>query len=495
MTPEQLADPWWRICNLYSIVTDDGVRIAFTPNEEQAQLYRSMRLRNLILKARQLGFTTFVDILLLDQCLWNDNFVGAIIAHTLPDAARIFRTKVLGVYEALPLEIQQRVALVKQSSTELVFDNGSSISVSTSVRSGTVHFLHVSEMAKIVRKHPQRAREIITGSFEAVPRDGIIVVESTAEGADGWFHDACMAAHRRQQQGAPGTSLDWHLHFFPWFNKATYSLAEPVALADELRKQFQDLLLKCGIKLTNEQKFWYAVKWATLGEDIKREYPSTVEEAFARSIEGAFYAREMSILRRLNRIGQVPVRPGIPVNTFWDLGLNDTNTIWLHQRVGAMNRFVRYFAGSNEGMRHYWQLLEDWRMLHEARWGKHYLPHDGDQRIQGFEVQTRKDILIELGAREIVIVPRIPDVRDGIELVRQVLPECEFDQDGCAEGIACLDGYSRDWNEDSGTWSSRPRHDKFSHGADGFRQFAQAYRPPKESTGPRTSANAYRGGY
>lgn len=460
-----LADPWWRLNNLYSIITDEGQQIAFKPNAEQETLFRNLRPRNLICKARQLGFTTFVDLLLLDQCAFNRNFTGAILAHSLPDAARIFRTKVLGPYQALPEIVRSRIPLAKESASELVFQNGSSISVSTSVRSGTVQLLHVSEMAKIVRKYPERAREIVTGSFEAVPRDGVIIVESTAEGADGWFHDACMSAHRRQLQRSPETGMDWRLHFFPWNTKSSYSLDEHVAVPDDMLRYFQDLAL-AGVPLTKAQKAWYAMKAATMGDDIKREYPTTVEEAFARSMDGAIYGREMGLLRRLGRIGTVPVRPGAVVNTYWDLGLNDQNTIWLHQRVGAMNRFVRYFAGTNEGMRYYWNLIEDWRQQHDARWGKHYLPHDGDTRIQGYEVDTRRDILQDLGARDIVIVPRISDVRDGIELVRQVLPECEFDEVGCAEGVASLDNYSRDWNEQSGTWSSRPRHDKFCLGPD-----------------------------
>jgi hypothetical protein len=487
MTPEQFASPFWRLANLYRIVDDDGRELPFRPNPEQEYLYRNLRPRNLVLKGRQLGFTTAIDLLMLDQCAFNSNYTGAIIAHSLPDAARIFRTKVLKPYLALPPILRERIPLERQSTSELVFTNGSSISVSTSVRSGTVNFLHVSEMGKIARKYPERADEIVSGSFEAVPRDGLIVVESTAEGASGWYYDACMKAHRRQQQGVPESLMDFHLHFFPWTSKPDYSLAEHVPLTDEQVRYFADLE-RSGIKLTRGQKSWYVKKEDTLGDKMKREYPCTVEEAFAAAIEGAVYAREMALLRRIGRIGPVPHKPGIPVNTFWDLGVNDLNTIWLHQRVGAMNRFLRFFQGHSEGMRYYWNLLEEWRTTNEARWGSHYLPHDGDNRIQGFEIETRKDILEELGARDVRIVPRVADVRDGIELARRVLPECEFDAEGCAEGIACLDSYSYEWNSDQGAWSGRPRHDRYSNGADAFRQFAQGYRPQAVDSGARRSA-------
>lgn len=497
LDPDKWSDPWWRLTHLYTIVTDEGHEIPFVPNEEQAQLYRNLHTRNLVLKARQLGFTTFIDLLCLDQALWNKNFTAAIIAHSLEDAARIFRTKVLNPYKALPEAVRQRMPLERETTTELVFAHGSSISVSTSVRSGTVNFLHVSEMGKISRKYPERAREIVTGSFEAVPRDGMILVESTAEGADGWFYDACTQALNRHRSKARDTKLDFRLHFFPWFRKSAYSLDEPVHVDDHHAKYFRELAMKEGIALTPQQKAWYIKKAATLKEDMGREYPSTPEESFAQSTEGTIFGKEMAALRMLGRVGAVPLRAGVPVNTFWDFGVSDMNSIWLHQRVGAEHRLLRFFQDANEGMRYYWNLIEKWRMENNATWGKHYLPHDADTRIQGYEIDTRRHILEELGMRNIVVVPRVQDLRDGIELARRVLPECTFDERGCSTGVECLEKYSREWDENRGVWASQPRHDKYSHGADAFRQLAQGFKQSAAAPSQiRREAVAYgRSGY
>jgi hypothetical protein len=250
-----------------------------------------------------------------------------------------------------------------------------------------------------------------------------------------------------------------------------------------------------GIALAPGQKVWYAKKQATLGADMLREYPSTFEEAFAVPLEGAIYAKELAQARRMGRIGRVPVDPGVAVNTFWDFGVDDANTIWLHQRVGAMNRFVGYIEGHNEGLRFYGEALEAWRLRHGCRWGRHFLPHDADTRMQGYELQTRREILEDLGLRGIVVVPRIQDLRDGIELCRRALPECEFDATACAEGIRALDHYSRQWDDSRGVWSSRPRHDWASHGADGFRCFAQGFRVERAPHAPEGLAGLYRGGY
>lgn len=488
---DKWADPWWRLNHLYSIVTDEGREIPFAANPEQAQLYRALHNRNLVLKARQLGFTTFIALLCLDQALWTKNFTGAIIAHSVEDAARIFRNKILRPYESLPAAIKQQFPLEKATSTELVWGHGSSISVGTSVRSGTVNFLHVSEMGKIARKYPDKAREIVTGSFEAVPLEGVTFVESTAEGADGWFYDACTAALKRHRSGGLETKLDFRLHFFPWYSKPSYVLDEPVHINDTHSRYFAGLVA-AGVNLTRSQMAWYVKKSETLGEDMQREYPSTPEESFAQSTEGTIFGREMAALRMLGRVGAVPLRQGVPVNTFWDFGVSDMNSIWLHQRIGAEHRLLRFFQNSNEGLRYYWNLIEKWRADNNAVWGKHYLPHDAEARIQGYEIETRRQLLEALGMRSVVVVQRVQDIRDGIELVRRILPECVFDEKGCSEGIVALEKYSREWDDRRGVWASAPRHDQYSHGADAFRQLAQGF---KGITGAAVTASQVAGYY
>lgn len=501
----RLADPLWRIRNLYTIVDDEARELPFIPNAEQELLLRRLHNSNLVLKARQLGFTTAIDLLALDQCLFNRNFTSSIIAQSLPDAQRIFRNKVLKPYKALPRLVREFCPIKSASASEIVFENGSAISVGTSARGSTTQLLHVSEMGKIARRYPEKAAEIVSGAFEAVPLSGLKFVESTAEGRSGWFFEAVMEAMRRRQQGAKDTPLDWRLHFYPWWTKASYRVdASMVVLTDADRRYFAELQAKHGIKLDAAQQAWWVAKRKTLLDLMFREYPSHEEEAFQASVAGMIYAAEMKVLRLLGRVGSVPLRPEFQVNTFWDFGVNDHNSIWLHQRVGSRNRFVRFFQDQNKGLRHYWQLLEGWRVENGAKWGMHFLPHDADQRMQGAEVFTRKQTLVELGMAEsrIKVVPRISDINTGIDLVKRMLPDCEFDEEGCPEGIDCLDNYSREWDDNLGDWSRSPRHDKYSHGADSFRQFAQAFATgpvePDENlrgVGFATAATYGRGGY
>ena len=68
-----LSDWRWRLSNLYFITDKEGRRVQFGMNWAQESLFDNMHYCNAILKARQLGFTTFIQIFMLDACLFNDN--------------------------------------------------------------------------------------------------------------------------------------------------------------------------------------------------------------------------------------------------------------------------------------------------------------------------------------------------------------------------------------------------------------------------------------
>ena len=90
----QLGDRLWRLNNLYRIADKTGRKIPFRLNWAQTELLEGLHECNLILKARQLGFTTFIQLYMLDACLFNSNIRAGTIAHRLDDARVIFRDKV-----------------------------------------------------------------------------------------------------------------------------------------------------------------------------------------------------------------------------------------------------------------------------------------------------------------------------------------------------------------------------------------------------------------
>lgn len=492
-----LKDPWWRLNHLYWIQTDDGREIRFRANEEQAQLYRNLWYCNVILKARQLGFTTLLALLALDQALFRSNFAAGFIAHNLEDAKKIFRRKIKFAYDRLPKLIRDARPVVSDTSNQLVLPNGSEISVGTSMRSGTLQFLHISEYGKICRKFPDKAEEIKTGALNAVHAGQFVAVESTAEGRSGDFHELCQKSRKLQEQGATLTPLDFRFHFFPWWRKDSYRIApKGVILTREMKRYFEELEADHGIKLDVRQKAWYIKKSAQMGDKMFQEFPSHPDESFHVAIEGAYYGKLIQSARSQGRIRQVPHVKTAPVNTFWDLGRNDVTAIWFHQDIAQEHRFIRYFENNGEDLAYYAKELQKLVAEEGYIWGYHYLPHDAhNKNLERNE--SRVDRLVQLGIPRdrIVVVPRCVVKNDAIEAVRKVLPRCWFDAKHCDVGLKALEEYQKKWNEHLGCWHDYPLHNWASNGADAFAQFAQGYQPPSSAGQARPVQKKFASGW
>ncbi len=261
-----LADPMWRLCSgqLYKIMVKEGegaegTVVPFRPNRVQRRLISKLWHRNVILKARQLGFTTLVAILWLDHALFIENQRCGIIAQDREAAEAIFRDKVKLAYDHLPAALKAIMPLARDSASELLFGhNNSSIRVATSMRSGTIHRLHVSEFGKICAKFPDKAKEVVTGSLPAVPLGGITIIESTAEGREGEFFRMTQKAMAVAQQGKELTERDCRFHFFPWWEAPEYRVeARSVLMTQKDREYFERIESLIGQDLEPEQRAWY----------------------------------------------------------------------------------------------------------------------------------------------------------------------------------------------------------------------------------------------
>lgn len=194
-------------------------------------------------------------------------------------------------------------------------------------------------------------------------------------------------------------------------------------------------------------------------------------------VQGAYYVKEMARVRQEGRICRVPWLSDVPVNTFWDLGWNDTTAIWFHQYSALSNRFPLAYENSGEKLEHYASMLQQVQQKHGIVYGTHYLPHDADNG----NLQTGKSALQvlreKLPGHRFEVVPRTPDVMIGIQQTRSAFVSCWFDAEGCADGIAALDSYRKKYNKTLEVFTDTPLHDRFSNYADAFRQFALGYAP------------------
>lgn len=502
---------WFRLNTLYKIKTKASAKNAeddddeldldedeapkevmrikvFKPNEAQRQRYELGFSRDIILKARQLGFTTFEMIDALDDCLFIPDFSAGCIAHRLPSAKDIFRNKIKFAYQNIPeywKQILKELNIVfpvpvNDKGEGYIFSNGSSIHVDVNYRGDTLQRLHVSEFGKICAKAPDKAEEIVTGAFEAVPLDGQLTIESTAEGRYGYFFEYCRDAQALKDSGKRLTKLDFNFHFFPWWQDKAYSLSkrdtDGVVFNTPLLEYFKQKEIETGHKFTRGQMAWYAKKQLVLKDKMKREYPTTPKEAFEQSIEGAYYTNEIALARKEGRITKVPYERKLPVFTFWDIGRNDTNAIWFMQRVGLTNRFIDYYENNGESMHHYANILIEKAREYGYVYELNYLPHDAEITDYSREDNlSREEVLKSLGFKT-VVVPRIDDINEGIEMVRQSFGSCWFDESKCDLGLMHLENYHKEYNPKTETFRDRPHHTKASNGADAFRQFAQGFR-------------------
>ncbi len=486
---ECLADPMWRLCSgaLYTVelkseIEGEGMVAPFRPNRTQLRLIKSLWTRNLCLKARQLGCTTLVAIMWLDHALFNANQVCGIIAQDLNSAGTIFRKKVKAVYERLPPELRGAMPLKRESSAELVFaHNDSSIHVATSMRSGTIHRLHISEFGVICAKYPDKAEEIVTGSLPAVPSTGIVFIESTAKGREGAFFKMSERARGLREGKAKLAASDYRFHFFPWYADPEYRLdSDHVVISQQDEEYFAKVEAEQRVTLDMAQKRWYVSKrdsdFSGDTETMWSEFPSTPLEAFAVSVEGAYYSVQLSAARKQGRVGTVPYDPRYPVNSFWDIGASDGTAVLLHQKIGLQHRFFKFIEGWNEPYEHFTLQMQAMGCM----WGVHYVPHDaGHKRQQGKRIRAPVDELRELslGGRW-VVVPPVDAVMNGIKQTRAVFGLCWFDEAGCKEFLAHLGAYRKTWNAHGAYWNDNvpDKAGGHSEAADAFRQFGQIER-------------------
>lgn len=480
MTPENLANWRWRLANLYTIADEKGRVVPFKPNAEQERFLDEMHTLNLILKARQLGFSTLIQMMALDTCLFHGNTQAGVIAQDKDTAKDIFRLKFKDVYDRLPASLKSRIVATQDAAEEMSFSNGSKIRVGTSLRGGTYQFLHVSELGKIAAKYPEKAREIKSGALNTVHAGQHIFVESTAEGQGGLFYELVQDAQAREDQGIEPSDLEFKLYFAPWWRDRRYRMESRRTIPAKHMEYFKELYRQHGIELQEPQMVWYSQKANQQKEDMRREYPSYPAEAFDVPIEGAYYTTELNLAQEQRRIGEYPFDPKLgQVFTFWDLGRSDKMTIWLGQRRGPSRwRWFDYIEGQDESFPFYARELKEKQQAHRFVFGGHFLPHDGSRK-ELIASESRSTALENLGIYPCTVVSRTkdlsgPSLSSSINLVKALIDVSEFDRVGCAAGIKHLKNYRREWDDNLSVWKPSPLHNAASDGADGFRTAAEA---------------------
>lgn len=294
------------------IRTKDGSLTALRLNEPQQRLYETIArryrekkpVRVIVLKARQMGFSTLTEGIIFWATATRENTDSMIIAHKDEATANLFRMSKL-FYEQLPDEIKPM--LQASNAQELNFDKPARMSGearglrsrircataggSGQGRSYTLRNVHMSEFAF----WPGDKRETYSGIMQAVPDmpGTIVIIESTANGFDEFkeLWDRAVEAQAR------GDEEGFIPVFFPWYEMSDYRRAVPAGF----ERTEEEERLAAAFKLSDEQLAWR--RWCievNCGGELEKfhqEYPSTPDEAFI-STGSCVFDKEQLVMRR-----------------------------------------------------------------------------------------------------------------------------------------------------------------------------------------------------
>ena len=385
------------------------------------------------------------------------------IAHNLDDAKKIFGGKIELAWKNLPVELRSLYKVDTNTAQTLKFEFGdgtySSIAVDTSGRSGTYNRVHITEFADLCKKFPNKVKDILEGTIPAVPTYGRVDIESTSQGASGEFYEMFMQAWER---GEPTYPVEYKAHFYNWTWDEEIESLEIIADIPKIFREYQ-----AYHKLSDQQITYYYLKWLSLNKDwnsLRKEYPTTPEEAFEAIIEGSYYGIEIGRMERDGQIMVVPWDKALKVHTVWDLGIGSNLVVGFYQRTReGQLRKIDYWQGSgSDGMPEAIKAIYDKPYIY----GYHFGPHD----LATTEISTGKNRIDT--ARELGIQFRTaPDVsiEEGINAAQVTLGTMIIDKEKCKEWIRAMKNYCREWDEKRGTYKDKPLHDWASHGADEFR--------------------------
>lgn len=311
----QAEDKEWRMCNFYKITDKKSNILTFKRNRAQEHFYKNKANRNIILKARQLGFTTFSVIDMLDDTLFTPNFRSLLISYDADSALDIFDNKVMLAWYNFPWREMYTIDTERANQLQVDFGQDhdgnrrfSSMSVKHSGRSGTYNRAHISEFAKICARYPERAREIITGTIPAVPINGQLDIESTAEGEQGAFSTMFWEAYNRpsNQEKRP-TEFKAHFYNWQWDDAEIATVQVNESLPEEFRlyqQKHNEKHVQDPEKfefMTDQMISYYYDRFLSLDRSwnrLRQEFPTTPEEAFIASGEKFFSMEKIEGLKR-----------------------------------------------------------------------------------------------------------------------------------------------------------------------------------------------------
>ncbi len=244
-------------------------------NRAQKDYARRCSKRNIVLKARQLGVTTYVAARFFNHTITHPGTLSVQVAHDQQSAEEIFRI-VHRFVENLPAPLRKGALRTSRANVrQIVFpclDSEYRVETAADPNAGrglTIQNLHCSEVAR----WPRDAAATLASLRAAVPPDGEIVLESTPNGACGCFYGEWVRAHQ----------TGYTRHFFPWFWEPTYRREVKIADFSDVEGE---LMRKHGLD-AGQIAFRREMR-ANFGSRMAEEYAEDAESCFMASGDCVF---------------------------------------------------------------------------------------------------------------------------------------------------------------------------------------------------------------
>jgi hypothetical protein len=354
-------------------------------------------------------------------------------------------------------ELKPLLKIVNRSAREITFANGSFLRVDTSLRGGSYQIVLVSEFGKTCARSPQKAEEVITGTLQAVPSDGQIIIESTGEGNSGFYADMVNSAHIRGNENL--SDLEYKLFFYPYYLEKRYREREKVSYDTDLTDYFNKIEKEANVTLDQEQRNWYALQSKILGEKIKQEFPSTISEAFLASSDAFYFAKSLGKASDEGRyLHTNPYDCLLPVYVAMDIGLNDLTVMIFFQLAHGEVRVIDYYEDKDKDVPFYAKFL---RQDKEYLYHTIFLPHDSTKRDtldinNSYERDMRR---LFSGTNTRFHVLKRMDKQLSISNARLTIDRCVFNYQRVKKLIEMLGKYRKKWHEPTGRYLEDPWHD------------------------------------
>jgi hypothetical protein len=480
---DNLSDPIWRLCTLYQIKTKKDGWKRFSPSPEQCEIINAIYIeglsRLLILKARQLGMSTVIDLIMADMAIWNLGFTGAIVDQSQKTASKKLVTIVIGAFKSMPKLIRDSFTVKKENTEEFSLlrtttEKVSEIVASAKARGGTNQMLHISEWGPIQHEDPPRSDEILTGAIPTAEQ-GIIAIETTwMGGKHGNLWQITKAAMETRPEDM--TSKDFKLFFFGWYLDPSYTLEGNMKqVPPEVWKYFAE----CEAELAQQgnpykfkpgQVLWYYKVAMPMGDERYREYPTTIDECFKAPVPGAVYSKLLDKIRAAGQIQAFDWSREHPVFTFWDLGSPENTRVIYIQFVGREIHFIDHDGNLGD------TTTPAERFAHMVakgyNYGGHFMPHDANAKEKGGKNWVQQ--MNEAGLTGIRVIPQCRSIWPGINQVGMMFNRFFIHKTKCEGLISSIEIYRTKTSNVDGHQTDLIVQDDSCHDCDPIRMLAEA---------------------